>query len=115
MAMRLGDLLVAAKLAVPQQIQAAVDRQKTQGGRLGDNLVELGFVDRRDIDRFLTRLPREPATITETGIPEASPAGPSAQAHLHGAAQRQRNNSSKPSGCPNTSYPISRIPSSTGI
>ncbi len=72
MAMRLGDLLVAAKLAVPQQIQAAVDRQKTQGGRLGDNLVELGFVDRRDIDRFLTRLPREPATIAETGIPEAS-------------------------------------------
>jgi hypothetical protein len=70
MAMRLGDLLVAAKLAVPQQIQAAVERQITQGGRLGDNLIELGFVERKDIDQFLTRLPQEPATLAETGIPE---------------------------------------------
>ena len=70
MAMRLGELLVAAKLAAPQQILAAVDRQKTQGGKLGDNLVELGFVERREIDRFLTSLPREPATLADTGIPE---------------------------------------------
>ena len=71
MAMRLGDLLIAAKLAAPQQIQAAIERQMTQGGRLGDNLIELGFVDRQDLERFLTRLPREPATVAETGIPES--------------------------------------------
>jgi hypothetical protein len=68
--MRLGDLLVAAKLTSPNNIEAAMARQIAQGGRLGDNLVELGFIDRAKLERFLKRLPAEPATIAETGIPE---------------------------------------------
>ena len=44
--MRLGDLLVAAKLTSPNNIETAMARQIAQGGRLGDNLVELGFIDR---------------------------------------------------------------------
>src|ERR1700674_3464379 len=71
MAMRLGDLLVAAKLTGPKQIEAAIARQITQGGRLGDNLIELGFAKRTDIERFLTRLPQEPASVEATDIPEA--------------------------------------------
>ncbi len=72
MIMRLGDLLVAAKLAEPEHVKAAIERQKTQGGRLGDNLVDLGYVEREEIERFLTRLPREPATIADCGIPEVA-------------------------------------------
>jgi len=33
--MRIGDLLVAANLVKPQDIDAAVTRQLAQGGRLG--------------------------------------------------------------------------------
>ena len=71
MTMRLGDLLVAAKLATAKDVEAALERQLSQGGRLGDNLVELGALDRAKLEGFLQRLPPEPASIAETGIPEA--------------------------------------------
>jgi hypothetical protein len=69
--MRLGDLLVAAKLATPQHIQAALERQVAHGGRLGDNLIELGVIDRAKLESFLKQLPPEPGTISEIGVPEA--------------------------------------------
>jgi hypothetical protein len=44
-----------------------------KGGRLGDNLVELGAIDRRKFEGFLQRLPQEPASIADTDIAEADP------------------------------------------
>jgi hypothetical protein len=68
--MRLGNLLVAARLVSPEQIDAALERQSKKGGRLGENLVALGAIDKAKLDAFLTRLPAEPASLQEIGIPE---------------------------------------------
>jgi hypothetical protein len=68
--MRLGNLLVAAKLATQKDIDEALARQVEKGGRLGDNLIELGRIDRAKLESFLKRVPPEPSTISETGIPD---------------------------------------------
>lgn len=67
---RLGDLLVKAKLIQQNDIARALERMRTEGGRLGDNLVAIGAIDQRTLDRFIHRIPREPKTIAETGIDE---------------------------------------------
>jgi DNA polymerase III delta prime subunit len=66
--MRLGDLLIQAKLVSPEQVAAAVVMQTEQGGRLGDLLVELGAITAQALDRFLHRIPTEPLSIAGTGI-----------------------------------------------
>jgi hypothetical protein len=43
--MRIGELLVAARLASPQDVDAALRTQAQYGGRLGSILVDLGVVD----------------------------------------------------------------------
>lgn len=70
MIMRIGELLVAAKLVSQKDVDAALERQLSSGGRLGDNLVELGILDREQLDAFLKRLPPEPTSIEETGLGE---------------------------------------------
>ena len=52
---RLGELLVARKSVSPDQIQAALASQKVNGGRLGLNLVELGFATREEVGALLSR------------------------------------------------------------
>ena len=49
----------------------ALERVKTHGGRLGDNLVALGVVEQAVLDRFIHRIPQEPKDIAETGIEES--------------------------------------------
>ena len=44
MAVRIGDLLLKEKRITPAQLQEALTYQKTNGGKLGLNLVKLGFV-----------------------------------------------------------------------
>jgi len=67
---RLGDLLIKAKLVNQEAVTAALDRLKTYGGRLGDNLVAIGAIDEKVLNRFIHRIPREPKNIAETGIDE---------------------------------------------
>ena len=52
---RLGELLVAQKSVSPDQVQVALASQKVNGGRLGLNLVELGFATRDEIGTLLSR------------------------------------------------------------
>jgi len=66
--MRLGDLLINAKLVTEKDVDAALERQSAEGGRLGDNLVAMGVVDRKVVDSFLKRIPTEPADLEATGI-----------------------------------------------
>ena len=66
--MRLGDLLIRAGLVTEKDVANAVERLKVHGGRLGDNLVSLGVIEREALDGFLHRIPQEPANIEETGI-----------------------------------------------
>jgi hypothetical protein len=66
--MRLGELLIRAKLVTKGDVDAALARQVTHGGDLGANLVGLGVIDQRTIERYLHQVPQEPQDIAETGI-----------------------------------------------
>lgn len=52
---RLGELLVQEKLVTPAQVEEALETQVVHGGRLGTNLVELGFLQEQDLARVLGR------------------------------------------------------------
>jgi len=52
---RLGELLIAEKLVTPAQVEEALETQVVHGGRLGTNLVELGFLQEQDLARVLGR------------------------------------------------------------
>ena len=45
--MRLGDLLIRAKLITEEDVAKALERMAAHGGRLGDNLVAIGALDRQ--------------------------------------------------------------------
>jgi type IV pilus assembly protein PilB len=54
-AVRLGDMLVKAALITREQLNQALQQQQTGGGRIGTNLVKLGFISEDDITSFLSR------------------------------------------------------------
>lgn len=68
--MRLGDLLVKANLVTAENIAQALERQASEGGRLGDNLVALGVLEHATLEAFLKRIPAEPVDLAATGIDE---------------------------------------------
>ena len=51
--MRLGDLLLEKRRITAEQVQAALDGQGMYGGRLGTNLVRLGYLDVDTLARAL--------------------------------------------------------------
>jgi len=51
--MRLGELLIGQGLATPAEIDAAIERQKREGGRIGTHLVAMGVLT---VDQLLTML-----------------------------------------------------------
>ncbi len=55
MPIKLGELLVKENLITPQQIQESLQYQKQHGGKIGYNLVKLGFVKDEEITQFLSR------------------------------------------------------------
>jgi type IV pilus assembly protein PilB len=55
MAVRIGELLLKEKRITPAQLQEALNYQKTQGGKLGFNLVKLGFVKDEEITALLSK------------------------------------------------------------
>ncbi len=66
--MQLGDLLVQARLVTATDISTALERQASQGGRLGENLVAIGAITQNALDAFLHHFPIEPADIAATGM-----------------------------------------------
>ena len=54
-AARLGDMLVKASLISKEQLEKALRQQESAGGRIGTNLVKLGFISEDDITSFLSR------------------------------------------------------------
>ncbi len=50
---KLGEILVTQGKITPQQLAVALDRQKTSGRRLGEELVKAGFVQRAVVSRAL--------------------------------------------------------------
>jgi type IV pilus assembly protein PilB len=55
MAVRIGELLLKEKRITPEQLQEALNYQKASGGKLGLNLVRLGFVKDEEITSLLSR------------------------------------------------------------
>ncbi len=66
--MRLGDLLVRARLVTAPQVAMALDLQAEKGGRLGDHLIALGAITQRDLNAFLHRMPAPPRSLADTDI-----------------------------------------------
>jgi hypothetical protein len=52
---RVGDLLLEAGVITREQLNEALRHQARAGGRLGTNLVELGFVDEKTLANFLAK------------------------------------------------------------
>ena len=58
---RLGELLVEGGLITPAQLQSAITHQKIARGRLGSNLVALGYISEEILMDFLSH---------QTGVPQ---------------------------------------------
>ena len=70
--MSLGGLLVGRGLVTVDDIDAALERQRVQGGRLGDNLIALGLLTAEELLSVIHSTPPIPTAISETGIPQRS-------------------------------------------
>src|SRR5512143_1702564 len=68
MAKTLGERLVAEGLVDKKQVEKALMRQRLHGGRLGHNLITLGFIKKDDLEAFFRRRPPAPTTVEETGL-----------------------------------------------
>lgn len=68
--MRLGDLLVRARMVTEEDVNRALARSREHGGRLGENLVALGALTQPALETFLHRIPGEPRDLRSTGIDE---------------------------------------------
>jgi type IV pilus assembly protein PilB len=55
MPVRIGELLLKEKCITPEQLQEALNYQRTAGGKLGANLVKLGFVKDDEITALLSK------------------------------------------------------------
>src|SRR5258708_11429016 len=66
--MELGEWLIAKGVGASADIEAALARQTTHGGRLGDNLIALGVVTSDLIAAVVNSAPAIPATLEETGV-----------------------------------------------
>jgi len=55
MAVKLGQLLIASSIITEDQLKQALGMQKKEGGRLGTNLVKLGFITEDKLVAFLSK------------------------------------------------------------
>src|SRR5438093_10961608 len=55
MPVRIGELLLKEKRISTEQLQQALNHQKANGGKLGHNLVKMGFVKDEDITSLLSK------------------------------------------------------------
>ena len=65
---QLGLRMINEGIITKEQLNVAMDRQHRMGGRLGQNLVALGFVDEEVLNQLFTMTPRAPQTIEEAQL-----------------------------------------------
>ncbi|HEV7283817.1 MAG TPA: hypothetical protein VGN75_03095, partial [Kaistia sp.] len=68
--MQIGEILIAAGAVTAEDVQAALRRQQSSGGLLGDNLVALGLITSDRLEAVLKEMPQPPRTLADTGIAE---------------------------------------------
>ncbi|MEW6163212.1 MAG: type IV-A pilus assembly ATPase PilB [Nitrospirota bacterium] len=61
MSPKLGQLLIASNVITEEQLKEALDLQRRQGGRLGTNLLKLGYITEEKLVAFLSRQYNVPA------------------------------------------------------
>ncbi len=61
MALKLGQLLLQANIVTEEQIKEAIALQKREGGRIGTNLVKLGYITEEKLVNFLSKQFNVPA------------------------------------------------------
>src|SRR5271155_1573786 len=66
--MRLGELLIGRGFVTLDDIDAALHRQKIEGGRLGENLIVLGRLTANHLSQVIDSVPPVPSSLAETGI-----------------------------------------------
>jgi hypothetical protein len=66
--MRLGEILLERRLVTANDISAALERQRTHGGRLGENLTALGALSTESLASVMHETPAIARTVAETGI-----------------------------------------------
>jgi len=60
MAKKLGEILIDSGLIDNTQLEAALGRQKTWGGKLGHTLIEMGFVNEEELAETISKYIRIP-------------------------------------------------------
>ncbi len=63
-----GERLIEKNRITEEQLRKALERQRIQGGRLGHNLVALGYVSEEDLDSFFKVHPEVCGTVEDTGL-----------------------------------------------
>jgi predicted ATPase with chaperone activity len=64
----LGKRLIREGLVTELELVQALERQRAEGGRLGQNLVALGFIREGDLEEFFRKRPASPKTLPESGL-----------------------------------------------
>lgn len=64
----LGERLLDEDVITEQQLEEALVRQKRQGGRIGHNLVALGYISDEELTSFFRGHPLPPRTVEDTGL-----------------------------------------------
>src|ERR671922_279311 len=65
MAVRIGELLLKEKRITPEQLQEALNHQRQHGGKLGFNLIKLGYVKDEEITALLSKQYGVPSNIMQ--------------------------------------------------
>lgn len=65
---RVGYRLLKERIITEKQLESALQRQKQHGGRLGENLIALGYLTDEQIELAFKRHPPIPQTPEETGL-----------------------------------------------
>lgn len=64
----IGKRLLKDGIITESELEDALERQRQHGGRLGQNLVALGYIKEEDLNNFLKRNPGPPRSAEETGL-----------------------------------------------
>jgi hypothetical protein len=66
--MAIGEILLEKGIISEEQLNRVVRQQKIAGGRLGDNLVALGYISRENLEAILQEPPAVAKTPADTGL-----------------------------------------------
>jgi len=77
---RLGDIVLERNMVTPYQLQQALDEQRANGGKLGEVLVELGFITRVELAGVIGQQWDDLRQARGLNTPPAPKPGPAAAA-----------------------------------